>query len=277
MNIIKRLALLMAIISTSFFTNANETQHQELDNDEESGFHWELDLGVVAFYQQSLIESLAEYDKEIGINVVASGGIYFDNFFAEVAPYSGRPFTFGYTLHKSETRQLNLVAESHFFEISEEEQENGNLLDGINTRESSMEVGVEYFGILKKYDFRLTLLHDALNEHNGTIARADISRPYFTKYVMFVPGISVTYIDENATDYYYGVSPEEATSYRPAYKADSALITTARLYVERPIDEDWSVIAAASYSAFSDAINDSPIVNNRNEAYNISVGVLWTF
>lgn len=266
-------AYALVLLSLSCFA----TESSQVNDEEKSTFHWEFDLGIVAFHHQSLVESLVKKNEEINIAILASGGMYFENFFLEVAPLSGRPLTLGYNLYKKETRQFNLIAESIFFEISEEKQKRGNVLDGISRRRDSMEVGIEYFGILKKYDFRVKLLHDGMSIHHGTIASIELSRPIFTRHVMFVPGISVVYIDQNAADYYFGVSPLEQTSVRPSYRADGAWVATARLYLERPMSDDWSIIGSASYTHYSDEISQSPIVNYRDSAYNISVGVLWTF
>jgi len=267
---------LLATVTAKASTIEEQQQSSE-QQIQPKGFHWEFDLGLIAFYHQGLVESVDEYDQQINLSVFASGGAYFDQFFVELAPLSGRPLTFGYTLYKKETRQLNLIAESVFQEISEQEQEQGNLLDGIDTRESSMEVGIEYFGILKKYDFRVKLLHDGLSKHHGSIASLEVSRPFFTRHVMFVPGFSLIYIDENAANYYYGVSASEQTHFRPSYKAQDAFVAKARIYLERPMDDDWSIVASASYAFYSDGISDSPIVNDRSNTYNMSVGVIWTF
>ena len=272
---IKRVLALCLCLLT-FAVNANTNTSEEEQYADQGGFHWELDLGLLVSQRKILVESLIE-DDGVDLNAVISGGVYFDNFFAEFAPFSGRPFTAGYTLYRKETRQLNIIAESNFYEISEEAQESGNLLDGINEREDSMEVGVEYFGIYKKYDFRVKLLHDGLGRHKGTIGSLELSRPIFTRHVMFVPGFTLAYYDNNATDYYYGVSKDEVTPSRSAYQADSAWIATARLYVERPMGDDWSFIGAASYSFVSNEIMDSPIVAHNQNPYSISVGVLWTF
>ncbi|REL25779.1 MipA/OmpV family protein [Thalassotalea euphylliae] len=244
---------------------------------EESKAYWELDLGLVATYRNTLIDSIDEFDGTVELDAVISGGFYVNNFFAEVAPLSGRPFTLGHILHKSETRQLSLIAESLFFELSEDDQERGNLLDGIEKREISTEIGFEYFGIFRKFDVRLAVVHDALSRHHGTVASLDVSRPYFTRHLMFLPGISVSVYDDNATDYYYGVSAEEVTDFRPLYRPGASWVGRARLYVERPMTDDWSIIAAASVSLFSDNIRNSPLVSGRDAVYSLSIGALWTF
>ncbi|REL34536.1 MipA/OmpV family protein [Thalassotalea euphylliae] len=255
-------------------STVNDTSVQEGSSSES---HWELDLGLVTTYRNTLIDSIDEFHNTIELDPVISGGYYKDNFFAEVAPLSGRPFTIGHILYQSETRQVSVIAESLFFELSEDDQERGNLLDGIETRKASTEVGFEYFGIFRKFDVRMAVVHDALSRHHGTVASLDVSRPYFTRHAMFLPGISVAVYDDNATDYYYGVSAEEATSFRPEYRPGAAWVGRARLYVERPMDDDWSIIAAASVSLFSDNISDSPLVSGRDTVYSLSVGMLWTF
>ena len=270
-------SILLGHTCLSYAQSSEPTQQDSTQASEDSSFHWEADLGLLASYRKNLIPDVFEKDEEIGAAIVLSGGVYYDNFFIEASPFSGRPFTIGYSLYRDESQQVNLVAESLFFSLSEDDQERGNMLDGINEREDSTEVGIEYFAIFKKYDVRLNVLHDAMNEHNGTVASVAISRPFFTKYFMFVPGLTLSYIDDNAADYYYGVSAQEATDFRPEYKAKGSLVTSARVYLERPINESWSIIASGGYVVVSSGISDSPIVQGRTDSYSLNVGVLWTF
>lgn len=263
----------------SYAQSADRENSEEVEQTEQKsdGFYWEADLGLLLSFQKILIPDVYDEDESLGLSVILAGGAYYDNFFVEASPLSGRPLTFGYSLYSQEDQQVNIIAESLFFELSEEDKEKGSVLDGIRDRESSMEFGIEYFAIFKKFDVRFKLMHDGLNKHSGSLASFEISRPFFTRHVLVMPGIAVYYIDDNAANYYYGVSQEEVNDVRPAYEATSSIFATARLYLERPINDDWSLVSSASYTAVSSGVSDSPILRGRNSSYSFNVGVLWTF
>lgn len=257
--------------------NANNSSVNTTEQSNASDMYWEIDLGFLLTYRKILIPDILEREEKLTSSINLSGGYYYKDFFVEASPLSGRPFTIGYSLYSDDSHQVNIITESLFFTLNEDSQEQGFMLDGINERKSSMEVGVEYFAILKKNDVRFKVLHDGLGRHHGTVASVEVSRPFFTKHFMFVPGIAISYIDSNAADYYYGVSRQEATAFRSEYQAKASVISTARMYLERPINDSWSIVASGNYSYFSEGIGNSPLTQGRNKTYSFSVGVLWTF
>ncbi|MCH2058360.1 MAG: MipA/OmpV family protein [Thalassotalea sp.] len=279
--VITTVAFIMLLLApcVSYGQSGDKENSEAVEQTEQKsdGFYWEADLGLLLSFQKILIPDVYDEDESLGLSVILAGGAYYDNFFVEASPLSGRPLTFGYSLYSQEDQQVNIIAESLFFELSEEDREKGSVLDGIRDRESSMEFGIEYFAIFKKFDVRFKLMHDGLNKHNGSLASFEISRPLFTRHVLVMPGIAVYYIDDNAANYYYGVSQEEVSDVRPAYEATSSIFATARLYLERPINDDWSLVSSASYTAVSSGVSDSPILRGRNSSYSFNVGVLWTF
>lgn len=279
--IITTVAFIMLLLApyVSYGQSVDKENREAVEQTEQKsdGFYWEADLGLLLSFQKILIPDVYDEDESLGLSVILAGGAYYDNFFVEASPLSGRPLTFGYSLYSQEDQQVNIIAESLFFELSEEDKEKGSVLDGIRDRESSMEFGIEYFAIFKKFDVRFKLMHDGLNKHNGSLASFEISRPFFTRHVLVMPGIAVYYIDDNAANYYYGVSQEEVSDVRPVYEATSSIFATARLYLERPINDDWSLVSSASYTAVSSGVSDSPILRGRNSSYSFNVGVLWTF
>ena len=279
--IITTVALITLLLasSVSYGQNTEKGKNEAVEQTEQNsdGFYWEADLGLLLSFQKILIPDVYDQDESLGLSVILAGGAYYDNFFVEASPLSGRPLTFGYSLFTKEDKQVNIIAESLFFELSEDDKEKGSILDGIRDRESSMEFGVEYFAIFKKFDVRFKLMHDGLNKHNGSVASFEISRPFFTRHILVMPGVAVYYIDDNAANYYYGVSQDEVNELRPAYEATASIFATARLYLERPINDDWSIVSSASYTAVSSGVSDSPLLRGRNNSYSFNVGVLWTF
>ncbi len=245
--------------------------------DSEATFIGQGDLGLAMQFSSGLIENLDQNDGTLTPSVLISGGLYYGNFFVEATPFGQNPLTLGYSIARDNDYQINIVGQSSFQEISERQQEQGSLLDGLLIRRSSFEIGVEYLTQFSEGDLRLRVLSDALNRHNGQLFSADYSRAFFTRSLLILPSIGVTYISENATDFYYGIAESETTTSRAAYTAESGWIVSARLYVERPLAKDWTLFGFASYSHFNDSITDSPIVTVNDGTYNLAVGVLWSF
>ncbi|WP_158100663.1 MipA/OmpV family protein [Neiella marina] len=246
-------------------------------NSPETDFHWQIDIGAVLSYEQGLVKSIEEYDQQLTIHGVISGGLYYKRFFIETNPVNRRSTTIGYTLHEDDKNVVNLVAESLFERISEGAQERGNLLDGIDKRRNSMEVGFEYYRTIGRAELKLSLLHDALSNHDGLYGSIDWGIPIYRAGYLFAPSLFVEFLDSNITDYYFGVDSHEASAQLPEYRASSAWRGGIQLYAERPINEQWSAISFARYAKVSNEISDSPIVAGRDETYSIHAGVLWSF
>ena len=247
------------------------------DKTDKESFTWQLDLGLSLQHQTFIVDSLDESNDEAALAVLLSGGIYYDKLFIESSPFSSRPLTVGYTLNETRSTMVNLVGMSWFATISEDKQEQGNRLDGIKKRESAYEVGVEYLKQFKKSDLRVRALHDVLNRHNGFLLSLDQSRPIYKKDWLIIPSWGVTYLSENLVDYYYGVGPTEVTAERPLYSPDAGWSLTGRIYIEHPINQEWTMFGFASYSKFSNSITDSPITSVSNATHTIAMGVLWSF
>jgi len=243
---------------------------------EESGVTWQFDVGFAVSYRAGIVDSLEFEEGQSSLTLLLAGGVYYEDFFLESSPLSQHPFTIGYTLHSENDYRINLVMESWFSEIDPEDAIDDSL-DGISVREGSLEVGVEYTREFTKYDLRVRVLHDALSRHNGSIATIELARPLFFKSTLVIPSVGATFISSPATQYYYGVSAAEARPDRPEYSPSNSLVTSMRLYVERPMSKTWSLVGYAGYAVLSSAIADSPIVSPRSDTYHGGVGVLWTF
>lgn len=259
------LSLLLSITFSSFAAEQDES------------FTWQLDLGASVQYRTNIVDSLDSNDGGISGAILLAGGVYYDNFFIESSPFSSRPLTLGYTLNKTRSTMLNLVGMSWFAEISQEAQQQGNKLDGIRSRHSSYEVGIEYLKQFQNSDVRIRVMHDVLDQHQGFFLSLDQSIPIYRTNWLIIPSWGVNYISQDAVDYYYGISEAEATPTRPVYQGDAGWSLTGRIYIERPINDKWTLFAFASYSHFSDSITDSPITSVDSATETIAVGVLWSF
>lgn len=246
-------------------------------SNEQNSWEWALDVGVAASYGRGLINDAIDLDEEVRLALLLSGGAYYGDFYVESNPTTHHPLTIGYVLDRQQSHEINLVVESYFYTIEDEHPEVENSLTGINIRRSSLEAGIEYITSFNNIDVRTRLLHDVLSRHSGGIASVEIARAYFTRHYFILPTFSVTYLSKNAVNYYYGVSEDEVTSERALYSAGDGLIGTFSVYIERPLDERWSLVSYAGYSMVNNAIANSPLVQRRDDAFRIGLGVLWSF
>ena len=105
----------------------------------------------------------------------------------------------------------------------------------------------------------------------------EVAYPIYTRHLFILPSISFEYFGQNITDYYFGIDTSEASVNRPEYSPGSAWGSGFRVYMERPINDHWSVISMLRYIHVSNEISNSPIVNSRSESYSAHLGVLWSF
>ncbi|UAA38416.1 MipA/OmpV family protein [Paraneptunicella aestuarii] len=269
--------LLLISLALSITANANATESETTNAPvNEEDFHWEVDVGLLLKHSQTLIDGLKYESSDADLDLWLSGGAYYKNFFIESTPRMGRPITIGYTLKRTKDIQFNLITGTWFGPIREDQQKDTHILDGIKNRNPSLEAGIEMSYRFDEVNLNIRMLHDILSEHNGSLLSVNVSKAFYTKTMMILPTIGLSYLSENAVDYYYGIDEDEATPTRPVYQPSGTWVASLHLYLERPLSETWSVISTAGYFTVGDSLSNSPIVQH-DYGYNISVGVLRVF
>ena len=248
------------------------------ENLEEETSYWELDLGLMLNFHRSNIKGINKNkDGDLNLGVLVSGGYYYKDFFVETHPLIGRPFTLGYTLQRTKRFNVNIIAESLFTGFDEDDQDYGDYLTDINKRKSSWDLGIEATYSNKLGESRLRVMHDVANTHNGYMIAFDYAYPIFHKRWLFWPSYGITWLSNDTTDYYFGIDNDEVRANRPQYRAPSSFTHRLSLYTSYQYNTHLSFIGHGSYSIFSNAINDSPIVSPNDDAFVIGVGVMWSF
>ncbi|MCY7294783.1 MipA/OmpV family protein [Alteromonas sp. a30] len=265
---------LSLFVSDSGTAQASNSPYPVEDNDD---FHWEVDLGVVLSQRKSVVQSLDKVNFDADLKLWFSGGAYYKNIFIESTPNRNNQLTLGYTLVNTPKKQINLITSSWFYPFSASDQKSSSQrLDGIKKRKRTSEVGLEYNTLKYGFDTQFRVLHDAFSVHNGTIINLNIGKSLFTKTFYIRPSIGLAYITQNATNYYYGIDADETTNSRSEYHPSGDWIAAARLYLDRPINEHWSFVAAFNLAYVGNEISRSPIVDS-SYSYDINFGVLWAF
>ncbi len=123
------------------------------------------------------------------------------------------------------------------------------------------------------------VLTDTGDANEGVIGTFEVGYGWmFGESWMLMVGASTTWADENYMQTYFGVTPAGAlASGLPVYTADAGLknaeLSTGLIY---RLDEDWSVMARASYSRLLGSAADSPVVQSEDQL-GFGLFVAWEF
>lgn len=152
------------------------------------------------------------------------------------------------------------------------ESEDSDSLRGMDDRDKSVDGGFS-LGYQPKEIARLELeyMHDLLSKHKGSETRARISRQFNRAPFFFIPEFSVSYLDNDLVDYYYGVKAQEATPTRAFYEGKGTFNYQASFNISTPIFLGGFTRIDFGYTWFGDEITDSPIVDKK-ESYNVRFG-----
>lgn len=90
------------------------------------------------------------------------------------------------------------------------------------------------------------------------------------------PRLGATWVDRRFVDYYYGVTPAEATTGRPAYGGDATVNVELGVRVAYGFAQRHLVFVDARSVRFGSAIKDSPLVDG-GTASGFAVGWLYRF
>lgn len=153
----------------------------------------------------------------------------------------------------------------------------GDSLKGMDDRDDSIEAGVNMEWKIERAKFEAGYLTDVSDKSDGNSGffkfnYALVQQPKFQ--LMGLVGFE--HLDKDVSNYYYGVKGSEATASRPAYKADADWIYSLGLVAMYGFAERWTLIGGAVYSRLGDEMDDSPIVEDRNNTLG-ALGVAWRF
>ncbi len=153
----------------------------------------------------------------------------------------------------------------------------GNRLSGMDTRGDSIEAGVNLAWRHDRFEIEGAYLTDVSDESDGDSAFIKFRYALLesTKW-RFGGELGFEYLDDDVTDYYFGVPVSEATPIRPAYSPDEEWNTSVGLVGTYFFNPSWLAIAGGRYTVLGDEIEDSPIVES-DDYYTLFGGVAWRF
>lgn len=155
---------------------------------------------------------------------------------------------------------------------------NSDVLAGMGGRKTSLEAGVALYwrtpmGALLEASYDVDISSTA----DGNSANLKVSVPFYQTQTLTLAGsVAIEWLSRNVVNYYYGVTPPEATVFRPTYSPSSTFNYTLAFISEYRFDEHWRLISGASLRRLGDEAADSPIVTDRYQKLGY-VGLGWGF
>ncbi|MEL7297107.1 MAG: MipA/OmpV family protein [Pseudomonadota bacterium] len=135
-------------------------------------------------------------------------------------------------------------------------------LDGLIDRDSALEAGLE----MTYGPFSLVAKTDVSSTHGGTAASLGFGDDWsLTDQLGFSVQADILFRDGDLSDYYFGVSPGEARSFRPAFEVDETLGYQLSADLAWRISDRALAFVGANYEVLDDDISSSPIVNQSRQ------------
>lgn len=148
---------------------------------------------------------------------------------------------------------------------------------GMADRDFSVFAGIQWERRFdRKYVLSLMAGTDVTGHADGMMGRATVTRNWFAGKWMVMGSLSVDWISEDVTDYYYGVRPGEARPDRPAYRGTATWNPGCSLMATRSLGARMVFTAMVGYARYGSGITDSPLVAQDQSLFGM-LGLGWTF
>jgi outer membrane protein len=155
--------------------------------------------------------------------------------------------------------------------------DDSDALEGMDDRDAAWEAGLAYEVGMAGGQAKAKLMQDISDSHNGFSVRLEYERPFWTDDTLMVSWYSGSeYWNSKKTDYYFGVTSEEATSMRSVYTADESYSFFLGSNAFKRIDDNVTLIVSAEYLRISDAVFDSPLTDSQGQ-WSAYAGVFYQF
>jgi outer membrane protein len=150
-------------------------------------------------------------------------------------------------------------------------------LTGMSERKSSFEGGLAFSASYHDRQYiEIMLLGDMLHRSNSWVARAEIGDKYKVGKFTLYPSFVLLYEARKFIDYYYGVKPNEATSFRPAYAPKDGLEYGVQTYIKYPFTKKLSALVNMRYDRIPSSAKNSPLVD-KGYIYSGLFSLIYTF
>ncbi|MEW7973732.1 MAG: MipA/OmpV family protein [Candidatus Thiodiazotropha endolucinida] len=181
----------------------------------------------------------------------------------------------GYRLFQGDEGQSLALEIRHTFDGYR--SNDSDALVGMADRDAAWEAGLAYEVNMAGGQFKTKLMQDISDTHNGFSARFEYERPYWMNDSLMVSWYTGSeYWSNKKTEYYFGVTPAEATLTRSVYAPDENYSFYLGSSASKCVNDNITLIVNAEYLWMSDAASDSPLTA-RQDQWSAYAGVFYQF
>lgn len=136
-----------------------------------------------------------------------------------------------------------------------------DIFPGLEQREWAVEAGplIGWRGSPVHVQFRS--YWEAPNRHNGTTSELEFRLPREFPRGYLVPNLTITHLSDDYSNYFFGVSAEEASALLPEFRPGSAINTAIGVTLGYELSPNWLLQTKLEYEHLDSAIGDSPLVD----------------
>ena len=116
--------------------------------------------------------------------------------------------------------------------------------------------------------------HELPDRHDGTTSELEFSLPREFERGYFVPAFKIIYMDDDYSNYYFGVSEVEMTPTRPAYQPGAIVNTSIGFTVGYRLFPKWLLTSTVGLEFLDSAVIASPIVD-RDRLWSVNIGLAY--
>jgi len=133
----------------------------------------------------------------------------------------------------------------------------------LEKREADLPIGLRATGYLGNTLVQITVLSgDLRDKHDGYTLAAELGHYWQIRNYNLHWLLGAIYESDNVTHYYFGVDSDQADANFPAYNADASYRLFAEMGLTLALTEHWVVRGQARYGRLSNAIENSPIIED---------------
>lgn len=194
----------------------------------------------------------------------------------------------GYTLSENDLFTVNLLGRinsdrvffsktnTQFISISNSVGESLVVEAEIPDRDYAIEAGVELladgdWGYLQAGAFQ-----DVSRTHKGSEIYAEYSHTFRNGRWFYEPSLGVSWKSQKLNDYYWGVTPDEASAAFPPYEADSGVNYFARFQLSYQLTRKWATLFVVEYERLNHEAAESPLVEEKS-VYGAFAGLKYNY
>lgn len=148
-------------------------------------------------------------------------------------------------------------------------------LAGMSRRDWTVQAGATIGRHIGGFRIDAVAQTDILGEHSGQEYTFKIAKAFEREDFYLVPQFDILYQSDDLVNHYFGVTPSEALPGRPAYQPGAAVTYSASLEWGWRWHRHWFVFASANIDSVPTEIRNSPVVEDKDYAWGLTLGVSY--